>query len=151
MTKPARVGLMVRLGRWLFAGVLVTHAMLLEAADRSPESLLLPVPASIEATGGTFTLEKDTPIVVSGGEPAGEAPQPEAHSLRLDERREDWRREWDSNPRYGYPYDGFQDRCLKPLGHPSTGQCTRPSEHRWLRDCMVVGGVSLASAFGTRA
>ena len=31
----------------------------------------------------------------------------------------EWRRGWDSNPRYGYPHGGFQDRCLKPLGHPS--------------------------------
>src|ERR1700749_2659117 len=26
---------------------------------------------------------------------------------------------WDSNPRYACTYGGFQDRCLKPLGHPS--------------------------------
>ena len=30
-----------------------------------------------------------------------------------------WRKGWDSNPRYGRPHGGFQDRCLKPLGHPS--------------------------------
>jgi hypothetical protein len=30
-----------------------------------------------------------------------------------------WRMGWDSNPRYGLPHGGFQDRCLKPLGHPS--------------------------------
>ena len=30
-----------------------------------------------------------------------------------------WRKRWDSNPRYGLPYGGFQDRCLKPLGHSS--------------------------------
>ncbi len=30
-----------------------------------------------------------------------------------------WRMGWDSNPRYGLPHAGFQDRCLKPLGHPS--------------------------------
>ena len=30
-----------------------------------------------------------------------------------------WRREWDSNPRYSHPYSGFQDRRLRPLGHPS--------------------------------
>ena len=29
-----------------------------------------------------------------------------------------WRKDRDSNPRYGFPYAGFQDRCLKP---------TRPS------------------------
>ncbi len=30
-----------------------------------------------------------------------------------------WRMGWDSNPRYAHTYGGFQDRCLKPLGHPS--------------------------------
>ena len=26
---------------------------------------------------------------------------------------------WDSNPRWACTHGGFQDRCLKPLGHPS--------------------------------
>ena len=30
-----------------------------------------------------------------------------------------WRRGWDSNPRCACTHAGFQDRCLKPLGHPS--------------------------------
>ena len=30
-----------------------------------------------------------------------------------------WRKGWDSNPRWAFTHDGFQDRCLKPLGHPS--------------------------------
>ena len=30
-----------------------------------------------------------------------------------------WRRERDLNPRTGHPVSGFQDRRLKPLGHPS--------------------------------
>ena len=30
-----------------------------------------------------------------------------------------WRTGWDSNPRYGYPYAGFQDRSHKPLDHLS--------------------------------
>jgi hypothetical protein len=30
-----------------------------------------------------------------------------------------WRKGWDSNPRWSFPHGGFQDRCLKPLGHPS--------------------------------
>src|ERR1700687_1681394 len=32
-----------------------------------------------------------------------------------------WRKGWDSNPRYPCRHAGFQDRCLKPLGHPSHG------------------------------
>ncbi len=31
-----------------------------------------------------------------------------------------WRKGWDSNPRWSCPHGGFQDRCLKPLGHPSS-------------------------------
>src|SRR6516164_2948446 len=34
-------------------------------------------------------------------------------------RRNIWRKGWDSNPRGAYTPGGFQDRCLKPLGHPS--------------------------------
>ena len=30
-----------------------------------------------------------------------------------------WRRRWDSNPRGARTPGGFQDRCLKPLGHTS--------------------------------
>ena len=39
-----------------------------------------------------------------------------------------WRRERDSNPRYGFPYSGFQDRLFQPLTHPSAAcshYCTR--------------------------
>jgi hypothetical protein len=34
-------------------------------------------------------------------------------------RGEQWRKGWDSNPRCPCRHAGFQDRCLKPLGHPS--------------------------------
>ena len=33
-----------------------------------------------------------------------------------------WRREWDSNPRWTCAHAGFQDRCLKPLDHPSASR-----------------------------
>ena len=33
----------------------------------------------------------------------------------------DWRREWDSNPRYGFPHTRFPSVRLKPLGHLSGG------------------------------
>jgi hypothetical protein len=33
--------------------------------------------------------------------------------------RRGWRTGWDSNPRWAFTHGGFQDRCLKPLGHPS--------------------------------
>jgi hypothetical protein len=41
-------------------------------------------------------------------------------SLRIIQKQEQgWRREWDSNPRWTCTHGGFQDRCLKPLGHLS--------------------------------
>src|SRR5207302_5078475 len=33
-----------------------------------------------------------------------------------------WRREWDSNPRYGFPYTRFPSERLQPLGHPSAAR-----------------------------
>jgi hypothetical protein len=33
-----------------------------------------------------------------------------------------WRRGWDSNPRYGFPYTRFPSVRLKPLGHLSTSK-----------------------------
>ena len=41
-----------------------------------------------------------------------------------------WRRGWDSNPRTSHPVGGFQDRCLRPLGHPS-GRASVPTARRW--------------------
>src|SRR5262249_34762836 len=32
------------------------------------------------------------------------------------------RREWDSNPRYGFPHTRFPSVRLKPLGHPSVAR-----------------------------
>ncbi len=43
-----------------------------------------------------------------------------------------WRMGWDSNPRWALTHGGFQDRCLKPLGHPSsppTGRARRAKAH----------------------
>src|SRR5690348_877167 len=44
-----------------------------------------------------------------------------------------WRMGWDSNPRHGCPCAGFQDRCLKPLGHPSGVLDSKESARRPLR------------------
>ncbi len=43
------------------------------------------------------------------------------HAKRAGENLQNpWRMGWDSNPRYAFTHGGFQDRYLKPLGHPST-------------------------------
>ncbi len=46
-----------------------------------------------------------------------------------------WRMGWDSNPRGTRAPAGFQDRCLRPLGHPSAARCrqTYPNFSPWSR------------------
>jgi hypothetical protein len=43
------------------------------------------------------------------------------HNLSLENNSSGsfWRRERDSNPRYPFRYNGFQDRLFQPLTHPS--------------------------------
>src|SRR5262245_45157937 len=40
-----------------------------------------------------------------------------------------WRKGWDSNPRGAYTPGGFQDRCLKPIGHPSVATISMALAH----------------------
>src|SRR5262245_40371414 len=49
------------------------------------------------------------------------------NSAKRDET-EIWRREWDSNPRYGFPYTRFPSVRLQPLVHHSTSDA---SQGRW--------------------
>ena len=62
-----------------------------------------------------------------------------------------WRREWDSNPRRYY-LNGFQDRRLRPLGHPSKVSlppyraCCQPGPSLRRGDC---GGESGIRTHGT--
>ena len=52
-----------------------------------------------------------------------------------------WRKGWDSNPRWAFTHGGFQDRCLKPLGHPSNALLLRPGRGaRQLRGCWRTPG-----------
>ena len=50
-----------------------------------------------------------------------------------------WRKGWDSNPRWTCAHDGFQDRCLKPLGHPSGAMTggNQPACHRGMGACLA--------------
>src|SRR5437879_1122995 len=53
-----------------------------------------------------------------------------------------WRRERDSNPRYGFPYSGFQDHPFQPLTHPSkplqTNELVRNQHFRTIaRNCTI--------------
>src|SRR5579859_5976567 len=64
-----------------------------------------------------------------------------------------WRRKRDSNPRYPFEYNGFQDRRLKPLGHSSAFYCNRLAAGQTQQalgvaavDTVLVGGAE-AQAF----
>ena len=57
--------------------------------------------------------------------------------------RETWRRERDSNPRYGFPYTRFPSVLLKPLGHLSVsvvsivyGPVAEPGNPNCVRNCV---------------
>src|SRR6185437_4123337 len=54
-----------------------------------------------------------------------------------------WRMGWDSNPREACTPAGFQDRCLKPLGHPSGSEHQRFGNDRLTRKgrCHGIGAV----------
>lgn len=63
-----------------------------------------------------------------------------------------WRMGWDSNPRYGLPHAGFQDRFLKPLGHPSSDRIAvcRPLRATHPNTLSVANNASdLGSAFSS--
>ena len=60
--------------------------------------------------------------------PACRCATPEDLSLQTPPCERRWRRERDSNPRYGFPYSGFQDHRHQPLGHPSARYSLRITE-----------------------
>ena len=52
-------------------------------------------------------------------EQTGDRPKWVAFGRSLWRRNRQWRREWDSNPRYAFTHTRFPSVRLKPLGHPS--------------------------------
>ena len=56
-----------------------------------------------------------------------------------------WRMGWDSNPRGACTPAGFQDRCLQPLGHPSSEAksiaCRRSSGERYRNSELFATGL----------
>ena len=47
-----------------------------------------------------------------------------------------WRRERDSNPRYPFRYNGFQDRRYQPLTHPSASDVHPRIYYRYLQNLL---------------
>src|SRR5689334_13476437 len=62
-----------------------------------------------------------------------------------------WRREWDSNPRYGFPYTRFPSVRLKPLGHLSApaNSCRRTRFFSRPKPTMA-GSIDVAHRAGVR-
>jgi hypothetical protein len=71
-----------------------------------------------------------------------------------------WRREWDSNPRYGFPHTRFPSVRLKPLGHlsgapslegaPMILQGIAGRIGRFSATCCIYGIISVAAGALTR-
>jgi hypothetical protein len=47
----------------------------------------------------------------------------------------EWRRGWDSNPRYPYGYNGFRDRPIQPLSHLSAPESIFLRSRK--KDCII--------------
>jgi hypothetical protein len=94
------------------------------------------------------------------------APPPSQAAWRTGRKSQNprgWREDWDSNPGAGCPANGFQDRRLRPLGHPPglmlpgrnprtsvTGPRAQPSSHvepRKLGTCRSRAFVTTRSTF----
>jgi hypothetical protein len=90
----------------------------LATSRRRDAARVKPAPSSHDRATATRAVTDG--IRARGGEPQARRRAPEARALqpRPSVARE-WRRERDSNPRYPFGYNGFQDRRHQPLGHPS--------------------------------
>jgi site-specific DNA recombinase len=67
----------------------------------------------VEVTTGQIVIEGSNNAV------AEVATAPEGVTPPVQSFDREWRTGWDSNPRWACTHGGFQDRCLKPLGHLS--------------------------------
>ncbi len=72
----------------------------------TPRDLVLPVPLARRPGAKARRLPPNVPVV----------------RIPLENTvisKTTWRRGWDSNPRYAQAYNGFRDRPVRPLRHPS--------------------------------
>ena len=64
----------------------------------------------------------DPPRFQRGAIPLGDLSKLKSQILNL-RFKNNWRRGWDSNPRYPLEYNGFRDRPIQPLSHLSAETC----------------------------
>src|SRR6266851_3908996 len=55
-----------------------------------------------------------------------------------------WRRGWDLNPRYGFPYARFRGECFQPLSHLSAVGEARLTDELAKRQCCAGSACSAA-------
>src|SRR5262249_22260739 len=113
----------------------VTVAKSFAGPRSSPAELLVPSPGSLQGPGSVRLIPRPIQrpfhgywhtLADIGKCPWKKSPNiSEASVTCMDvggcRWRVRWRKGWDSNPRCPCRHAGFQDRCLKPLGHPSAG------------------------------
>ena len=85
-------------------------------AGRCLPPTVAPVGRRVALRRPMLQTERRGPSPVRYANSAGVACRKHRKSCLLNEL---WRKGWDSNPRWACTHGGFQDRCLKPLGHPS--------------------------------
>ena len=111
---------------WVFAGLLVLFAphRFVVCYKRFRGSSVLTLAEPLKASAVTLMLDSiptDESEERVETDSEGVTQTLEMTTVDSDFVMVDERREWDSNPRTGYPVSGFQDRCIKPLCHPSVG------------------------------
>jgi hypothetical protein len=65
-----------------------------------------------------------------------------SHRPRGSEIGKKWRRGWDLNPRYGFPYARFRGECFQPLSHLSAVGGARLAEELPEPQCCAGSGCS---------
>jgi hypothetical protein len=76
-------------------------------------------------------------LIKTKGTPRVHAKRMRANSQKT--RRKFWRRGWDSNPRYGFPYARFRGEYFQPLSHLSAAISHRSRRFAFpaMRRCIV--------------
>ena len=95
------------------------------------------------ANGGAATQEKGDLCV---GTDVGRRERSDGNADGTGAYARIWRMGWDSNPRWACTHAGFQDRCLKPLGHPSRARAPTRKVRAGAGDPIGVSAASQAAA-----
>ena len=107
-------------------GTILADGLLLMTDGDTKLYLVEPSPSAFKPLASAVVLEKGdnwAPLALVDGKLLIRGQK----QMKACRSRGEWRRGWDSNPRYRFRHGGFQDRCLQPLGHLSQRGILAPS------------------------